>query len=112
VAYGSVYQLDAALSYLEKVRLSRIEEHGVRLAGELREGVAKLGFETLTPPQNPSPIVSFVHGQEPEKLASLFKKEEIMVTLREGGTQVRASVAMFNNRSDVQRLLKVLEKIA
>jgi selenocysteine lyase/cysteine desulfurase len=112
LAYGPIYQLYAALEFIDNVGLSRIEEHGVALAGELRDGVARLGFEIWTPHQNPSPIVSFAHGQEPDKLARLLDKEGVVVTFSEGGTQVRASVALFNNRGDVQRLLAALAKIA
>jgi len=35
-----------------------------------------------------------------------------MVTFREGGSQIRASVALFNNRNDVERLLGVLRALA
>jgi selenocysteine lyase/cysteine desulfurase len=35
-----------------------------------------------------------------------------MVTFREGGKQIRASVALFNNRSDVERFLGVLRAMA
>ena len=112
LAYGPLCQLEASLGFIKKVGLSRIEKHGVALAEELRDGVMKLGFKPLTPAKNPSQIVSFVHGREPERVASLFEKEGIVVSLRERGTQVRASVAMFNNREDIRRFLKVLAKIA
>lgn len=55
---------------------------------------------------------SFVHGRKPEDVAALFKRERIVVSLRERGTQVRAGVAMFNNRADVRRFLEVLATIA
>jgi len=84
----------------------------VALAEELREGVVKLGFETLTPSRNRSQIVSFVHGREPEGVAGLFEKEAIVVSLREKRAQVRAGVSMFNNQSDIRRFLEVLAKIA
>jgi len=34
------------------------------------------------------------------------------VTLRENDTQIRASVALFNNRSDIAHLLDALAKMA
>jgi selenocysteine lyase/cysteine desulfurase len=60
--YGAVAQLEASLGYMANVGLARIEEHGVALARELRDGVARLGYEMFTPPQNPSAIMSFTHG--------------------------------------------------
>jgi cysteine desulfurase / selenocysteine lyase len=110
--YGAVAQLEAALGFMEKVGLARIEEHGVALARELRDGVAKLGFEMFTPPSNPSQIVSFTHGRDPKEVKRVLREENVSVTLREKDTQIRASLAMFNNRSDVAHLLKALEKIA
>ncbi len=110
--YGAVAQLEAALGFMAKVGLARIEEHGVALAQELREGVAKLGFEMFTPPKNPSQIVSFTHGRDAKEVKRVLREENISVTFRENDAQIRASVAMFNNRSDVANLLKALSKLA
>jgi len=112
LANGPVYELDAALGYLQRVGLDRIEKHGVALARDLRDGVAALGFRVLTPPENRSPIVTFVHGREPDAIKRLLDREGIDVTFREKGTQIRASVALFNNRDDVGRLLKALGRVA
>ena len=110
LAYSAVAQLAAALGYLNKVGLSRIEEHTVALARELREGLARLGLEIWTPKGNPSPIMSFVHGQDPEHLKRLLKEEAIVVTFREkNASMIRVSLSMFNNPADIQRLLKLLE---
>ena len=110
LAYGAVAQLDAALGYLKKIGLSRIEEHTVALARELREGLTRLGLEIWTPKSNRSSIMSFVHGKDPEPLRRLLKEEAIVVTFREKNASViRVSLSMFNNAGDIQRLLKVLE---
>ena len=110
--YGAVAQLEAALGLVAQVGLARIEEHGVALARELRDGVAKLGYEMFTPPDNPSAIVSFTHGRDPKEVKRVLRQENISVTLRENDTQIRASVALFNNRSDIAHLLRALETIA
>jgi selenocysteine lyase/cysteine desulfurase len=111
--YGAVAQLEASLGFLKSVGLARIEEHTVALARELREGIAKLGFEVFTPPDNPSPIVSFTHGRDPDKLKELLRKESISVTFREDkNSQIRAAVALFNNRSDIAHLLETLGRMA
>ena len=113
LAFGAVAQLGAALSYLDQVGLSRIEQHSVKLAHEFREGAFKLGYESWTPEGNPSPIVSIVHGQDPEHLKRLLKDDSIVVSFRETNHSVlRLAVSLFNNRTDIQRILKVLEKVA
>lgn len=109
--YGAVAQLEASLGFLAKVGLARIEEHGVALARELRDGVAKLGFEMFTPPRNPSAIMSFTHGRDPKEVKRILREQNISVTLRENDAQIRASVALFNNRSDIAHLLEVLAKM-
>ena len=112
-AYNIVYQLNAGLGYLKEVGLHRIEKHTVALAHELRDGLASLGFDPWTPPKNNSPIVSFAHGRETDELKKLFEKESIVVTFREKeGSVIRVSVSLFNNRADIQKLLKVLETVA
>ena len=113
VSYSTVAQLAATLGLFKKIGLSRIEAHTMPLAQELRDGIAELGFETWTPKDNGSPIVTFVHGQDIEHLKRLLEEEAISVSFREkNDTLMRVSVSMFNNRADVQRLLKLLEKIA
>ncbi len=110
LAFSAVVQLAAALDYLKQVGLSRIEAHAAELSRALREGLAGLGLEIWTPRDNASPIVSFVHGQDPERLKRLLEERAVAVTFREDEDSViRASISMFNNRADIQRLLTVLE---
>ncbi len=111
-AYGPATALDAALRFLGDVGLDRIATHTHALAGELREGVAALGMEIFTPPANPSPIVSFYHGTDTESLAKALSEADVSVTFQEDGRLLRAAVAMFNNRSDVDRLLEALAGVA
>ena len=108
VAYGPAAALDAALSLLDRVGLDRIEAHTVSLAAQLRAGVAGLGIEPFTPPDNASPIVSFYHGLDPQTLARELETKDIAVTFQEEGRLVRSAVAMFNTRGDIDRLLGVL----
>lgn len=107
-AYGAVTALDATLGFLEEVGLDRIASHTHALADKLRRGAGELGMKLFTPPRNPSPIVSFHHGLDPELLAKALADEGASVTFQEEGKLLRAAVAMFNNRSDVDRLLGVL----
>ena len=108
LAFGPVAAMDAALGFIDEVGLARIAEHTHTLAGELREGVAKLGLKLFTPPSNPSPIVSFYHGLDSQELSDALNEAGVRFTYQEDGTLLRAAVAMFNNRDDVDRLLGVL----
>ena len=67
----------------------------------------------FTPRENASPIVSIIHGRDPDQLKQLLEEESIVVTFREANhTLLRVAVSLFNNRSDIQQLLKVLERVA
>jgi len=110
-AYGAVVAMDTALSYLEGVGLARVEKHVTGLAGELREGLSALGLELFTPPANASPIVSFYHGLDPDTLYDGLAAERVPVTFQEQGKLVRSAVALFNNKSDIDRLVGVLQKL-
>jgi selenocysteine lyase/cysteine desulfurase len=113
LAYSTIVQLAVTFGLFKKVGISRIEEHAMPLAHELRDDAAELGFETWTPKGNGSPIVSFVQGQDIEDLKRLLKEEAISVSFREKNeTLMRVSVSMFNNRADVQRLLNLLQRVA
>ncbi len=107
-AYGPVSAMAAALEFLEGVGVDRIAGHVQGLATELRSEVEALGMQLFTPPDNPSAIVSFYHGLEHERLARALDDEGVAITFQEDGRLLRAAVGMFNNRSDVDRLLGVL----
>ncbi len=107
-AYGPVAAMDAALGFLEGVGIDRIASHTHALAGELRAGAEALGMRMFTPPDNPSAIVSFHHGLDPERLGPALAEAGVAITFQEDGNLLRAAVGMFNNRSDVDRLLGVL----
>ena len=113
LAFSPVAQLNASLGYLKNVGLSKIEKHAVGLAHEFREDAAKLGYEVWTPEDNQSPIVSIIHGRDPDHLQRLLKEESIVVTFKGTNRPVlRVAVSLFNNRADIQRILKVLGKVA
>ena len=61
--------------------------------------------------ENESPIVAFEHGVAPDVAAAAFDKARVKVSLREGGSQVRAGIALFNNRDDIDTLLAVAEEL-
>ncbi len=110
-SYGAVAAMDAALEFIAGVGLDRVAEHTHALAAELRKGAVDLGMELFTPPRNPSPIVSFYHGLEPDALSDALTAAGVRFTFQEQGRLLRAAVAMFNNREDVDRLLGVIARM-
>ncbi|MFQ5791021.1 MAG: aminotransferase class V-fold PLP-dependent enzyme, partial [Acidobacteriota bacterium] len=111
LAFGPVYQLGAALDYLGRVGVERVEAHTVSLAQELRSELLGRGFGVWTPAGNRSSIVSFSHGRDPDTVRRLFEREEVVVSHREKGKQIRVGIALFNNAADVGRFLEVVDKL-
>ena len=107
--FAEVHQLGATLSYLEQVGVARIEEHTVGLAARMQEGLRRQGFTLFTPAGNRSPIVSFYCAKPTATTRAVFEAAKLDVTVREG--HVRASVALFNNAAEVDRLLAVTQRL-
>ena len=104
-AFGAVSQLQASLSYLEKVGIARIEEHTVGLAQQLHKGLVKQGHQLSTPPGNRSSIVTFNCSKPVADARAAFLAASIEVTVR--GGQVRVAPALFNNADEIERCLEV-----
>jgi selenocysteine lyase/cysteine desulfurase len=103
--FAEIYQLGAALAYLERVGVDRIERHTVALAGELRQGLTALGFRALTPPDNASSIVSVHLDRNQARAREVLDKNGVQVSFREKGSQIRVSPALFNTRDEIRRFL-------
>jgi selenocysteine lyase/cysteine desulfurase len=109
-AFGSVAQLQAALTYLEKVGVGRIEKHSVGLAQQLYAGLSAQGYRMFTPPGNRSSILTFNCTKPAADFRAAFKAANIEVTVR--GEQVRVAPALFNNADEIEQFLAVTKKLA
>src|SRR5262249_43088885 len=110
--FAEVYQLGAALAYLERVGVDRIEHHTVALARQLREGLASLGFRLFTPPDNNSSIVSVRLDRNQARAREVLDGNKVQVSFREKGSLIRVSPALFNNRDEIRRFLEHAKRFA
>jgi len=108
-AFGAVAQLQASLSYLERVGIARIETHTVGLAQQLYHGLMKQGHKVSTPLGNRSSIVTFHCSRPIADARATFQAAHIEVTLRDG--QVRIAPALFNNADEIERYLEVTKQL-
>jgi selenocysteine lyase/cysteine desulfurase len=117
--FGELYELAAALEYLQRIGLDKVEARSQALVQRLRSGLAARKIAIATPENNRSPIVSFLIGKPAVEATRLLDAERVRVSLQEvpatGGlpaaTRVRVAVAFFNNEADVDRMLKVAERL-
>jgi len=85
----------------------RVLERATRLREMLRQRGAKLLFENDPFDQHGSGIVTFeIPGQMPADFRSRALENHVVVSCRGGG--IRASVHVYNNDEDLQRLSELV----
>ncbi|MBX7125859.1 MAG: aminotransferase class V-fold PLP-dependent enzyme [Cyclobacteriaceae bacterium] len=109
--FSEVYQLGAALDYLERVGVDRIGTHVLALAQRIREGLSAQGKRLFTPMNNASPTVTFYFDGDPAPVHAAFNSAQIDVTIRDKEKQIRVSPALYNNLEDVTHFLEVVRKL-
>ena len=76
------------------------------LTRRLQEELPALGYPSITPRDNDSPIVAFV-AADPEQTLARARQAGVHVALR-FGNKLRLSPSVYNNHDDVDRLLRAL----
>ena len=111
LAFGPVYQLGAALQFLDRVGVARIERHTVALAQQLADGLRARNVAVLTPAGNQSAIVAFRNPADAARTRAVLDQSRTKVSVRENGTQIRVSPALYNTSDDVRRFLDVVDDL-
>jgi selenocysteine lyase/cysteine desulfurase len=102
---GSVCQYES-LQYIQRLGIENIRAHARGLTNRLQQELPAIGYPCITPKGNESPIVTFL-VKDPQATAERLRRANIELTLR-FGNQMRVAVSVFNNQSDVDRLLRAL----
>jgi selenocysteine lyase/cysteine desulfurase len=108
--FAEVHQLGAALTYLDKVGVNRIAEHTLRLTRRLETGLLAQGYKLFTPAGNRSSVLCFYTTRPSKEISSVLNEAKVDISVRDD--HVRASIALFNNVEDIDRLLEVTKRIA
>ncbi|HEY4302922.1 MAG TPA: aminotransferase class V-fold PLP-dependent enzyme [Gemmatimonadaceae bacterium] len=108
--FAEVHQLGAALTYLDKVGVDRIATHTLGLTRRLESGLLAQGYRLFTPAGNRAAVLCFYHKRPEADVNTAFADAKIDLTVREDHT--RASIALFNNSEDIDRLLAVTKQLA
>jgi len=117
LSFGDIYELDAALKYLQRIGLDNIEARSQTLVKRFLSGLAERKMQIATPDNNRSPIVSFYIRKRSAEAAKILDAQRVKVSLQEVApadssgaapiTRVRVAIAFFNNEADVDRMLDV-----
>src|SRR5215469_11483420 len=104
-AIGAGEVLAESLPYIRSLGVENIHAHRQPLLKRLREEMPRLGFQPLTPPESTSAIISFV-VRNPDQVRKRLAKAQVNARVSE--RYIRVSPSIFNDLSDIDRLLAAL----
>jgi len=113
LSFISIYILDNALARILELGLPKIERHVLELSGRLRAGLARLGFELMTP-ESPDQRAGNVCFMAPgiQQITEWLERRGILVWGGYAGVgRIRISTHLYNSAEDVDRLLTALEDL-
>lgn len=115
--------LKAAIEYLEKIGLEKIEEHEHDLTHEIRQKLSQIeGIKVLAPKDKEVSAVSFTCSfAHPHDIAEILNQENVAVRAGHHCAQpqmeqidsngaVRASPYIYNDQKDVEKLVEAIKK--
>jgi cysteine desulfurase / selenocysteine lyase len=119
--FGDLYELDAALKYLQGIGLDKIEARSQALVQRFRSGLAGRKIPIATD-NTRSPIVSFYIRLRADEATKILDAERVKVSVQQlqppdpavaaGRTaRVRVAFSFFNTEAEVDRMLAVAEKL-
>ena len=106
--FPNIIALKAAVRYISKISILRIEERIHYLTQYLIDRLAELKIQILSPLANlhRSAIIVF-KSRSPEQLVGYLGKRRIIVSARGGG--IRVSPHFYNDEGDIDRLILALK---
>ena len=106
--FPNIIALKAAVKYISKINILRIEERIHYLTQYLIDRLAELKIQILSPLANihRSAIIVF-KSRSPDHLVAYLAKRRIIVSARGGG--IRVSPHFYNDEGDIDRLILALK---
>ncbi|MGO8736884.1 MAG: aminotransferase class V-fold PLP-dependent enzyme [Terriglobia bacterium] len=95
-----------SLNYILRLGVNNIRNHVRTLTDRLQKELPSMGYPSITPRGNESPIVSFA-CKDPETAMRKLRKADVHVAMR-FGNKMRISPSVFNDMADINRLLEAL----
>ena len=95
-----------SLRYILELGVDNIRAHARGLTDRLHDELPKLGYHSITPRDNDSPIVSFI-TPDPAAAMARLRAAGVHVAMR-FGDKMRISPSVYGNQDDVTRLLEAL----
>jgi len=102
---GAVCALEC-LRYIHRLGVENIRNHVRTLTARIARELPAMGYPSITPKDNQSPILAFA-CKDPEDTLRRTRRANVHVAMR-FGNKMRISPSVYNNQDDVSRLLEAL----
>jgi selenocysteine lyase/cysteine desulfurase len=97
-----------SLQYIDSIGgIAKIRAHAKQLTDRLQKEMPALGYPSVTPAGNATPIVAY-QLKDSAATAKKLRDAKIAATIIDSEKRMRLSVSVFNNQQDIDRLLNVL----
>jgi selenocysteine lyase/cysteine desulfurase len=96
-----------SLQYIEKLGLQNIRTHARQLTDRLQKELPALGYPSVTPKGNETPIVAF-QLKDSAATGQKLKRAGVAATIIDSEQRLRVAVSVFNNNEDIDKLLTAL----
>ncbi|HZD51753.1 MAG TPA: aminotransferase class V-fold PLP-dependent enzyme [Woeseiaceae bacterium] len=104
-SHTAVALLDHSLGYILDLGVDNIQAHARPLTDRLKQELPRLGYRLATPPESGAPMVA-CWMENARRLVP--KLEAAKVEISVSRNRFRASVSVFNDMNDIDRLLALL----
>jgi len=105
-SYEGVSCAIASLKYIHALGVDNIRSYVRTLTDRLAKEMPKLGYSTITPEGNESPIIVFI-AKDPDETMRKLRAAKVHVAMR-FGNKLRISPSIYNNQADIDKLLNTL----
>jgi selenocysteine lyase/cysteine desulfurase len=96
-----------SLKYIERLGMTNIRAHARQLTDRLQKELPSLGYPSLTPAGNETPILAF-ELKDPVQTAKKLKQANVAATIIDTEKRLRLSVSVFNTQDDIDRVVSAL----
>lgn len=101
-----IAMLNHSLEYIHALGVANIQAHAQPLVARLKEELPKLGYVLLTPKESQTPLVACMLQNAAATLGPRLNAAKVKITT--ASNRFRISVSVFNDMTDIDRLLAAL----
>ncbi len=105
ISQATVAALSYSLPYIQRLGVEKIQAHVQSLTRRLQKELPRLGYPCVTPAEATSAIISFV-VKDPHALSARLEKANVDVKIDQH--LLRVSPSIYNNQTDIDKLLNAL----